>query len=133
MRSIIIKILKESEDEFEWLPEPIKVKVINVGVYYPTYLEAMEYLGVTGAKEFMEKYGENWWRSDEYVEKYGGGYDEEFLIDKGVNLTVPIKGKIYYTTDLAYSNPKKTKKIYRLIDPDTNKEFIIGEEGFVVV
>ena len=93
----------------------------------------MEYLGVTGAREFMEKYGENWWRSDEYVEKYGGGYDEEFLIDKGVNLTVPIKGKIYYTTDLAYSNPEKTKNIYRLIDPDTNKEFIIGKEGFVVV
>ena len=131
MKNIIRKILKESEEEFDWIDrieKPISVKVINTGVYYPTYTEAMVYLGISGAKEFIEKYGNSWSSSPE--NNYG--YSKNFLIDNGVNLTEPIKNKIYYTTTyLTYKNGDDL--IYKLIDPVTNKEFIIGEKGFVVV
>lgn len=122
MRDIIKKILRESE-EFEWVPDLIKVVVTNTGDYYPTNLDAMIELGVIGAREFLEKYGSHWW-----LHRYSGKDDVYFLMDSGVNLTFPIKDKIYYTTDKYYL--QNQSKIYKLMDPDTNKEFVMREEGF---
>lgn len=122
MRDIIKKILRESE-EFEWVPDLIKVVVTNTGDYYPTNLDAMIELGVIGAREFLEKYGSHWW-----LHNQSGKEDVYFLMDSGVNLTLPIKDKIYYTTDKYYL--QNQSKIYKLMDPDTNKEFVMREEGF---
>ena len=54
--------MKESE-EFDWVPEVKKVVVTNKGAYYPTHLEAMVELNVTGAKKFADKYGYFFWNT----------------------------------------------------------------------
>lgn len=122
MRDIIKKILRESE-EFEWVPDLTKVVVTNTGDYYPTNLDAMIELDVVGAREFLIEYGPHWW-----LHNQSGKEDVYFLMDSGVNLTLPIKDKIYYTTDKYYL--QNQSKIYKLMDPDTNKEFVMREEGF---
>ena len=66
MKDIIKEILKESENEFDWIPELREVVVTNPGLRYPTHLEAMVALGVTGAKEFIDKFGIYYFNTEEF-------------------------------------------------------------------
>lgn len=132
MKNLIYKILKETEDEFDWVPDLQRVKIVSSGCYYPTNLPVMVTLGVTGAKEFLEKYGESWWNAipDRFdSNKYNSfRHDEEFLISKIPNLTKPENGDICFITDNYYQQDQQ--KIYRLVREKDNKEFIMHDGGF---
>ena len=132
MKDIIKEILKESENEFDWIPELREVVVTNPGLRYPTHLEAMVALGVTGAKEFIDKFGIYYFNTEEFHKwrqehSYHYG-DDLFFSENGINLTKPIKGETYYISDLPYN--ENGTLIYKLISPYNNREFIIGESGF---
>jgi len=134
MRDLIYKILTEEFDNFDWVPNPVKVVVTNRGVWYPTNMDAMIALGVTGAKEFREKYG-NFWRESEDYQKWRNESttaknwsDEDFLIYAGINLMIPKNGNICYLIDKSYI--QGSDEIYKLIHIETGKEFIMGKYGF---
>lgn len=134
MRHLINKILNEEFDNFDWIPNPIKVIVTHSGSWYPTNVDAMVALGVTGAKEFVEKYGRFWWDSKDYKkwrkeENRRGWMDEDFFTEvAGLNVMEPRNGDICYLVDKQYI--QGVNKIYKLIHIETGKEFIISEEGF---
>jgi len=127
----------EEIDEFDWIPDLIQVRVTNPGKHYSTHLEAMIATNVTNAKKFVEKYGYSYfnnkvykqWVIDNNITSFLtiGMEDTIFFNQNGMNLTTPIKDKTYYIVD------KPCYNIYRLIDIETGKDFIIGQEGFEYV
>ena len=131
MRNLIKKILKESE-EFDWVPELQKVVVTNRGAYYPTNLEAMLELDVTGAKEFFNKYGQYWWTTNEYEnwerDSHEGADSEDFLRLKIPSLVNPKDGDICYLIDKAYV--QGTTNIFKLVRVADGGEFVIADYGF---
>ena len=133
MRDLIHKILTEEFDDFDWVPHPVKVVVTHRGNWYPTNTDAMVALDVTGAKEFIEKYGDFWWESDDYgkwrLETQNHGWpDEDFFTYVGLNVMEPKNGDICYLVDKPYI--QGNSKIYKLIHIETGKEFIMGDKGF---
>lgn len=134
MRNLIKKILKESE-EFDWVPELKKVIVVSRGAYYPTNLEAMVELDVTGAEEFADKYSYLYWTTPAYGDwvREAGSYadSESFLRLKIPSLVTPENGDICYLIEKRTT--QGSNQIYRLIRIEDKGEFIIGNHGFKLI
>jgi hypothetical protein len=124
--------LKESE-EFDWVPELHKVIVVVKGAYYPTNLEAMVELNVTGAEKFADKYGYRYWNTPEYqnwsdITDYWRHDSEDFLHLKIPSLGKPKEDDICYLIE-KYVVQGSTK-IYKLVRIGDNREFIMADYGF---
>lgn len=140
------KSVNESEDfDLGWAEdiELEKVMVTDPGRYYPTNTEAMWSLGITGFEDFIHKYGVYYWNSREYeewMEKYKERINNSiytpdymllFLMEKLPILVEPKRGDECYVM----SEPFKQhgNKIYKLMRISDNREFIIGDGGFVKI
>lgn len=124
MKGLIRKILKEVEDDFDWVETEIpQVVVTDRGEWYPTHILAMIDLDVTGAADFFEKYGGTDWPQKP------GQPDSEFLLEKLPHTIRPKNGDLCYLID---SNPYKGGYaiIYKLVRVSDGGEFIISERGF---
>jgi hypothetical protein len=136
LKKIIKDTINESED-YDWIDiSDVKdVVVVNPGSRFPTYIEAMEGLGVTGVKEFINKFSLSWWTSSEFEDyrlNYGYDGDEGFLQKYIPKLIIPEKNDIC-VVDMSKRIIHGTKKIYKLVRTSDGGEFIMGEEGFIEI
>lgn len=126
-------MVENYNNEFDWVPSLRKVIVTNRGKWYPSNLKAMVDLEVTGAQEFIERYGEYWWVSstfNKWTEENGNNMD--YFLYLGIpNLMKPETGDICYMLDKPYI--QGAEHIYKLVHEKTGKEFIIGGEGFKIM
>lgn len=112
------------------------VEVTNTGLYYPTYVYMMAQLGVTGAKEFYNKFGESWHNSVKHdypsdLNTINMGNDERFMFHNGISNCRPNKGDICCLINMEIEHPMfGSEKIYRLIRINDGREFIMSSNGF---
>jgi len=115
---------KDIISDFEKQKDLPLVEVINEGYYYPTHLDAMYDLNITGLNH--GKYRQI--RS----ERDNMGFDdhyEEFLQTELPFLGIPKYGDICYFYDNYYKNDSNVF-IFKLKRVSDGKEFIISDEGF---
>jgi hypothetical protein len=103
----------------------------------------MSKLGITGIQDFINKYGVYYWNNREYEEWmeeykelinnsiYTPDYMLLFLMEKLPILVEPKRGDECYVI----SEPFKQhgNKLYKLMRINDNREFIIGDGGFVKI
>ena len=127
----IFSSLNESEDDwymgivsdFEKMKDLPLVEVTEDGEYYPTYLDAMLYLNITGLN--TEKYQEIRFKERELTS------DSDFrgLLEKELPfLGIPKNGDVCYFYEKEYKG--SYAYIYKLKRVSDGKEFIIGGDGF---
>jgi hypothetical protein len=136
LKKIIKDTINESED-YDWIDiSDVKdVVIINPGSRFPTYIEAMEGLGVTGVKEFVDKFSFSWWHSSEFEKfsfEYGHEADEGFLLKHIPKLIIPKKGDVCIV-DMSKYMTVGIRKIYKLVRVGDGGEFIMGENGFIEI
>lgn len=131
-------------EELEWVEVLVSdfnlstiVEVTFKGSYYPTYVDMMAELGLTGAKEFKNKFGTYWneFIREEYpsnLENFNMSNDEKFLLHNGVNVCRPSNGDICYLINKEVEHPSFNEKIYRLIRINDGREFIMSRYGFEI-
>jgi len=127
----IFSSLNENEEDwymdivsdFEKMKDLPLVEVTEDGEYYPTHLEAMYELNITGLN--VGKYQEIRLKGREL------GYDDDFriLLEKELPfLGVPKNGDVCYFYEKEYKG--NYANIYKLKRVSDGQEFIIGRDGF---
>jgi hypothetical protein len=117
---------KDIISDFEKQKDLPLVEVVGEGYYYPTYLDAMYDLNITGlnhGKYQQIRYERNNISVDDNY--------EEILLTELPFLGIPEHGDICYFYDKYYKHPNyNATLIYKLKRVSDGKEFIMSDEGF---